>query len=126
MRVRQAQDRQRGVFAFRRAARGRVAGVAESVLPVHVGRVGRGVQQWRIAAGEHRNVVAAGHLAQLQRIGDGVAQADVAGGDGQADDVVGAVVERHQQGEGVVDAGIGVDQQGNLVGHGRIGVAAAR
>ena len=24
------------------------------------------------------------------------------------------------------DAGIGVDQQGNLVGHGRIGVAAAR
>jgi hypothetical protein len=115
--VRQAQDRQGRVLLLRLPGGGFVTGVAEAIVPVHIGRVPGAMQQRRSATGEHRHVDT-GDLAQFQRIGDGVLEADVAGGDGEADDVMSRIVEGHQQGKGIIDAGVGVDQQGNALAHG--------
>ncbi|KAG0733178.1 hypothetical protein G6F23_013599 [Rhizopus arrhizus] len=75
------------------------------------------MQQRSRAAGKHRHVGAANDVAELEGVADGVLQADIAGGDGQGDHVMPFIGKGHQQGQGVVHTGVGVDQQGDLVGH---------
>ena len=41
-------------------------------------------------------------------------------GYGQANDLVARIVEGHQQGQRIVDARVGIDQQGDFLGHGPI------
>ena len=87
--VRQPQDRECGVLGLGRRASRRVPDIAEAVAPMHVGGIGRRMQQRIGAAGVDRHVVTPGDFAQLQGIAHGVLEADVAGGDGQADAVRG-------------------------------------
>ena len=115
--VRKPQQRQRRVFGIGAARGWRMTDVAETVVAVHVGRVRRSMQQRRGTAREHRHVVAIRDFAQLQRVAHGVLEPDVAGGDAEPDDVVRRRIERHQDRQRVVHAGVGVDVEGNAIGH---------
>lgn len=117
MLVRQAQDGQRSVLGLSLAARRRQVHVAVTITAVHMGSVDGGMQQRIRASGKHRHVGAADDVAELEGVADGVLQADIAGGDGQGDHVMPFIGKGHQQGQGVVHTGVGVDQQGDLVGH---------
>ena len=117
--MRQAEDRECGVFGLGRACCWRIAGIAETIAAVDERRIQRRMHQWRLAAGEHRRA-AAGDFAQFECIAHGVFEADITCGNGQTDNLMALVVERHQQRQCVIDARVGIDQEGDLVVHAAI------
>ena len=90
------------------AERRKVAGIAESVAPVHMAGILGSRGQRHLAAGEHRNL-GTDHVQQLQRIADRVRKADIARRDRQGRDITAGM--RHQDRQRVVHAGVGIDQQ---------------
>ncbi len=125
MLARQTQDGLHRVLALGLALGCGQAGITEAIAAVHEGRVHGWPHQGAIGADEYRHVQPAA-LDQGQGVAGGVGKADVAGGDGDAYHLGARVAQGHQQGEGVVHAGVGVDQEFLLGGHGILVVCGSQ
>ena len=108
--VGEAQDRVDRMLALGRAARRRIAAVAEPVAAVEPMRVVERAHQRRGRADEDGDVDA-GDLGGQQRVAGRLFDADVAGDDGQPEHAHVGRGERHQDRDGVVGSGVGVDEE---------------
>ena len=108
--VGEAQDRVDRVFALGRAARRRIAAIAEAVAAVKPVRVLVRAQQRRGGADEDGDVDA-GDLGGQQRVARRLFDADVAGDNGQPQHAHVGRGKRHQDRDGVVGGGVGVDEE---------------
>ena len=107
-----------GVKLFGSAMPGSVAAIGEAVFAVEPvgGRVGASERffgadedgDWRVA-----------EFGDVKGVAGGLRDGDVSGDGGDGADVDVRMTESHEKGDGVVGGGVGVDEEGNFVGHER-------